>query len=43
MKYLDNNGFQEQDEGGGICAIKCMGEKLWDKPGKDLKVSHSTP
>jgi hypothetical protein len=30
MKYLDNNGFHEQDEGGTICVIKCKDEKLWD-------------
>jgi hypothetical protein len=32
MKYLDNNGFQEQYEGGRICVIKCKDEKLWDEP-----------
>jgi hypothetical protein len=40
MKYLDNNGFREQDEGGRICVIKSKGEKLWDKPKKDLQIFH---
>ncbi len=31
MKYLNNNGFQEQDEGGRICVIKGKDEKIWDK------------
>jgi hypothetical protein len=26
MKYLDGNGFLEQDEGGWICAIKGKNE-----------------
>ncbi len=40
MKYLDNNGFQEQDEGGRICVIKGKDEKLWDKPRRDLQIFH---
>ncbi len=40
MKYLDNNGFQEQDESGRICVIKGKDEKLWDKPKKDLQFFH---
>ncbi len=43
MKYLDNNGFQEQDEGGIICALKGKDEKLSDRPRKDLKVFHHVP
>jgi hypothetical protein len=31
MKYLDNNGFQEQDKGGNICVIKGKDENIWDK------------
>lgn len=40
MKYLDNNGFWKQDEGGKICVIKSKGEKLWDEPKKDLQIFH---
>ncbi len=37
MKYLDNNGFQKQDEGGKIYVIKGKDEKLWDRHRKDLR------
>jgi len=30
MKYLDNNGFQEQDKGGIICVFKGKDENLWE-------------
>jgi hypothetical protein len=43
MKYLDNNGFQEQDEGGRIYVIKGKDEKIWDRPRKDLQVFHFAP
>ncbi len=43
MKYLDNNGFQEQDEGGKICVIKGKDEKIWDQPKKDPRVFHFAP
>ncbi len=42
MKYLDNNGFQEQDEGGKICFMKGEDEKLWDKLWRDLQIFHVT-
>jgi hypothetical protein len=40
MKYLDNNGFQEQDEGGRTCVIKGKDEKLWDMLKRDLQIFH---
>jgi hypothetical protein len=43
VKYLDNNGFQEQDEGGKICAIKGKDEKMWDRSKKDLQIFHAAP
>jgi len=43
MKYLDNNGFQEQDEGGKIFVLKGKDEKLWDKPKRDLQVFRHPP
>jgi hypothetical protein len=43
MKYLDNNEFQEQDEGGTICVLKGKDEKLWDRPKRDLQVFHRAP
>jgi hypothetical protein len=36
MKYLDNNGFQEQDKGGIICVFKGKDENFWDRPRRDL-------
>ncbi len=39
MKYLDNNGLQENDKGGKICVLKGKDENLWDKPKKGLQVS----
>jgi hypothetical protein len=43
MKYLDNNGFQEWDEGGRICVLKGKDEKLRDKHKRDLQVFHHAP
>ncbi len=43
MKYLDNKGFQEQDEGGRICVLKGKDEKLWGRPRRDLEVFHHAP
>jgi hypothetical protein len=43
MKYLDSNGFQEQDGGGRIYVIKGKDEKIWDRPRKDLQVFHFAP
>jgi hypothetical protein len=43
MKYLDNNGFQEQDKGDKIYAFKGKDEKLWDTPKRDLQVFHYAP
>jgi hypothetical protein len=43
MKYLDKNGFQEQDEGGKVYVIKGKDEKLWDKPRRDVQVFHVAP
>jgi hypothetical protein len=43
MKYLDNNGFQEQDEGGRTYVIKGMHEKLWDRLKKDQQIFHVPP
>lgn len=42
VKYLDGNGFLEQDEGGRICVIKGKDDKLWDKLRKDLQLFHIT-
>jgi len=43
MKYLDNNGFQEQDEVGRTCVIKGIDEKLWDRFKRDQQNFHIPP
>ncbi len=43
MKYLDNNGFKDWDEGGRIYVIKGKDEKLWDMRRRDLQVFHFAP
>ncbi len=43
MKYVDNNGFQEQDEGGKIFVIKGKDEKIWDRLRRDPQVFHFAP
>jgi hypothetical protein len=42
VKYLDGNGFMDQDEGGRIYVIKGEKKQLWDRPKKDLQVFHIT-
>jgi hypothetical protein len=40
VKYMDRNGFLEQDQGGKFCVIKGKEEQLWDRPKRDLQLFH---
>lgn len=42
VKYLDGNGFMDQDEGGRIYVIKGENKQLWHRSKKDLQVFHIT-
>jgi hypothetical protein len=40
VKYLDGNGFPDQDEGGRIYVIKGKEEQMWERPRRHLQVFH---
>lgn len=41
IRYLDADGFLDQDEGGKICVVKSKNEKMWDRLQCDLQLFHS--
>lgn len=43
MKYLDGNGYFDQDEKGKIYVVKGKEEQLQDRLWKDLQVFHVAP
>ncbi len=42
LKYLDGDGFIEQDEKGKMCVVKGKTKQLWDRPQRDLQMFYST-
>jgi hypothetical protein len=42
VRYLDGQGFLQQDEGGRIYVVKGEDEKLWERPWRDLQLFHAT-
>lgn len=38
IKYLDGNGYMDQDEGSRICVVQDKEEQLWDKPRRNCTV-----